>query len=70
MTVTGPWLVRVRRMQLHPSNWDNECMYLSISSPDTTFRHFCLIFTTKAQILDPSIEISNCDTTFLPNFSC
>ena len=39
-------------------------------SPDTTFRLSCLIFPANGQILHPSIEISNLDTTFLSDFSC
>ena len=69
LTTAGPLLGPVRRVQLNPSNWVNGCMYPSILRLDTTFRLFCLIFTAKARILHPSIEISNCDTTFLSDFS-
>ena len=56
---TGPWLVRVRRVQLHPSIWGNGCMHPSIFRPGIAFRLFCLIFPANGQILHPSMEISN-----------
>ena len=67
---TGSLLVWVRRVQLHLSIQGNGCMHPSNFRLDTTFRLLCLIFTAKAQILHLSIEIFNCDTTFLSDFSC
>ena len=56
---TWPWLVRVQRVQLHPSIWINGCMHPSIFKPDITFRLICMFFPANNQILHPSIEISN-----------
>ena len=64
----GPLLVRVRRVQLYPSILGNRCMHPSMFRPDTTFRHFCLIFPANSQNLHQSIEISNPDTIFGPIF--
>ena len=55
----GPWLVRVRRVQLHPSILGNGCMHPSIFRPDTIIRVLCPIFPTNGQFLHPSIELSN-----------
>ena len=62
----GPWLVRVRWVQLHPSILGKGCMHPSIFWPDTSFRFFCLIFPLDGQTLHPSIKISNQGTATVP----
>ena len=61
---TGPWLVRVQRVQLHPLIFGNRCMNPSIFRAATSITIFCQPFPANFQILHPSIEISNKGTGF------
>ena len=56
---SGPFLERVRRVQLHSSILGKWCMHPSIFRPVASFRLFWQIFPTNRQIMHPSIEISS-----------